>query len=112
MFILYLFIMRFRCGYSVYFLFVACLLFLFVATGQAKPTPATSTTLTIPVKDGQIINLQQQKYKKLFQELEQEHKFQPAELERTFQGQKISKRVLDLMDKQWKRRPYYEYFPL
>jgi membrane-bound lytic murein transglycosylase B len=105
--------MKFRCGYSIHALFIACLLlFLFAATGEAKPIPTTPTTSTILVKDGQPVNLQQQKYKKLFQELEQEHKFAPAELERIFQGQEISKRVLELMDKQWKRRPYYEYFPL
>ena len=97
--------MKFRCGYSCS-LCIACLLLLFFAIGEAKPVP------TILVEDGQPINLQQPKYKKLFQELEQEHTFQPTELERIFQGQKISKRVLELMDKQWKRRPYYEYYAL
>ncbi|MCI5124571.1 MAG: lytic transglycosylase [Candidatus Electrothrix sp. AR5] len=100
------FIMRFRCGYSVCSLCIACLLFFLAAPGEAKPVPI------ILVEDGQPVNLQQQKYKKLFQELEKEHKFLPTELEKIFQGQKISKRVLELMDKQWKQRPYYEYFPL
>ncbi|MCI5161636.1 MAG: lytic transglycosylase [Candidatus Electrothrix sp. AX5] len=104
--------MKFCCGYSVYTLYyslcITCLLFFFAATGEAEPKP----TPAVPVKDDQVINLQQQKYKKLFQELEQEHAFQPAELEKIFQGLKISKRVLELMDKQSKRRPYYEYFPL
>lgn len=105
-------IMKFCCGYSVHTLYytlcITCLLFLFTATGEAEPKP----TPAVPVKDDQVINLQQQKYKQLFQELEQEHKFQPAELEKIFQGLKISKRVLELMDKQSKQRPYYEYFPL
>ncbi|MCI5148381.1 MAG: lytic transglycosylase [Candidatus Electrothrix sp. MAN1_4] len=101
--------MRFCCGISVYLLSLTCflcLLLFFPATGAAQKKPSIS------VQDGQVINLQQEKYKKLFQELEQKYQFQPAELEQIFQGQKIAKRVLELMDKQWKRRPYYEYFPL
>ena len=98
--------MRCCCCASAYSFFLACFLVFVAAAGNAKPPP------TIIVKDGQQINLQQEKYKKLFRELEREHTFQPAELERIFQGQKISERVLELMDKQWKRRPYYEYFPL
>ncbi|RWX47416.1 Transglycosylase SLT domain-containing protein [Candidatus Electrothrix aarhusensis] len=74
-------IMKFCCGYSVYTLYyslcITCLLFFFAATGEAEPKP----TPAVPVKDDQVINLQQQKYKQLFQELEQEHKFQPAELD-------------------------------
>ena len=96
--------MKFRCGYSICVFCVACLLFF--AISEAKPVP------TVLVEDGQPVNLQQEKYRKLFRELEQKYQFQSTELEQLFQGQKISKRVLELMDKQWKRRPYYEYFPL
>ncbi|MCI5142869.1 MAG: lytic transglycosylase, partial [Candidatus Electrothrix sp. ATG1] len=81
------------------------LLFFLPVAGLTKPPPV------IIVKDGQPINLQQENYRELFREMEQEHTFQPAELEKIFQGQKISRRVLDLMDKQWKRSPYYRYFP-
>lgn len=98
--------MRFRCCSAVLFFFIISLLFLSEATGKAQSTPTTQ------VKDDQPVNLQQEKYKLLFQELERKHKFQPAELEELFQGQVISKRVLELMDKQWKRRPYYEYYAL
>ncbi len=93
-------------AYLVAFFVLSCLLFFVPGTGAAKKTPSSS------VKDGQSINLQQEKYRKLFQELEQNYQFQSAELTQIFQDQKISRRVLELMDKQWKRRPYYEYFPL
>ncbi len=64
------------------------------------------------VKNGQPIDLKQDKYKKLFEKLENKHGYTPAELETIFQGQKISKRVLELMDRQWESKPYYKYFPL
>jgi membrane-bound lytic murein transglycosylase B len=101
--------MRFCCGISVYVLSLTCFLWLLLfspATGATQKQPSLS------VQDGQVINLQQKKYKKLFQELEQRYQFQPVELEQLFQGQKMSRRVLELMDKQFKQRPYYEYFPL
>ena len=101
--------MKFCCVFTATSLVIACLLLpvpATAATGEAKPLPS------IIVQDGQLINLQQEKYRKLFLELEQKYQFQSPELEEIFQGQKIDRRVLDLMDKQWKKRPYYEYFPL
>jgi membrane-bound lytic murein transglycosylase B len=85
-----------------------CLLLLIPESGIAQNNSLASTK----AKGGQLLNLQETKYKKLFLELEQKHQFYPAELVSIFQGQKISERVLDLMNKQLKRRPYYEYFPL
>ncbi|MCI5159178.1 MAG: hypothetical protein D3906_12250, partial [Candidatus Electrothrix sp. AUS1_2] len=106
-------LMKFCRGFSTSSFVPACLLFfvaalplLVPARGEAKPLP------DVIVQDGQPINLQQEKYRKLFLELEQKYNFQPTELEQIFQGQKIAGQVLDLMDKQWKRRPYYEYFRL
>ncbi|MBW1750454.1 MAG: lytic murein transglycosylase [Deltaproteobacteria bacterium] len=64
------------------------------------------------VKNGQSIDLQQPKYQKLFKELEQKHQFSLQELQQIFEGQVISKRVLELMDSQWESKPYYKYFPL
>lgn len=64
------------------------------------------------VQDGQLINLQQPKYKELFRELEQKHHFSTEELRQIFTGQKISKKVLELMDRPWEAKPYYKYFPL
>ncbi len=84
------------------------LLSLPAASSAAKPKPKAADL----VEDGQLIDLKQRKYKKLFQELKRKHRFKPRELEQIFQGQKISKRVLELMDKQWESRPYYKYFPL
>ncbi|MDH3328780.1 MAG: lytic murein transglycosylase [Desulfobulbaceae bacterium] len=64
------------------------------------------------VEDGQLINLSQEKYNKLFQELKTEHHFTQAELDSIFAGQSINKRVLELMDRQWEAKPYYQYSPL
>jgi len=63
------------------------------------------------VEDGQPIDLKQEKYLKLFKELQSEHNFTQAELDAIFSGQAINKRVLVLMDKQWESKPYYEYSP-
>ncbi len=64
------------------------------------------------VRNGQPINLGQAKYKKLFHELETKYKFSPAELQAIFSGQTINKRVLELMDRQWEAKPYYQYAPI
>lgn len=64
------------------------------------------------VTDGQPIDITQEKYKQLFSELKETYHFTEKQLQSIFQGQKISKRVLELMDKQWESKPYYEYFPL
>lgn len=64
------------------------------------------------IQDGQIIDLQQKKYKKLFAELENKYKFSNQQLQEIFAGQTLSKRVLELMDKQWESKPYYKYYPL
>ncbi|MCI5223275.1 MAG: lytic murein transglycosylase B, partial [Candidatus Electrothrix sp. AR4] len=89
------------------FCFFAVVVLLFLpAPSAAKPKPV------IIVEDEQPINLEQMKYKKLFSELEQKYNFSQNELDQIFKGQKISKRVLELMDKQWKAKPYYQYFPL
>ncbi len=64
------------------------------------------------VRNGQPIDLGQAKYKKLFHELEAKHKFSPADLQAIFRGQTINKRVLELMDRQWEAKPYYQYAPL
>jgi len=78
--------------------------------------PATSTAATPKaadlVKNSQPIDLQQPKYQVLFKELEQKHRFSPQELQQIFQGQVISRRVLELMDRQWESQPYYKYSPL
>jgi membrane-bound lytic murein transglycosylase B len=64
------------------------------------------------VADGQAIDLDQEKYRRLFQELMTDHNFTQSELDTLFAGQTISRRVLELMDKQWEAKPYYEYAPL
>lgn len=64
------------------------------------------------VKDGQPINLEQKKYQQLFNELKKKHNFTDQQLQSIFKGQKISRRVLELMDRQWEAKPYYKYRPL
>jgi len=64
------------------------------------------------VEDGQLIDLNSSRYQKLFEELRTKHKFSEAEIQETFKGVAIRKRVLELMDKQWEARPYYKYTPL
>lgn len=64
------------------------------------------------VKDGQPIDLQSAKYKGLFKELRLTHKFSADELQKIFANVTIGKRVLELMDKQWEAKPYFQYHPL
>lgn len=63
------------------------------------------------VVDDQPIDLNSEKYQRLFQELAEEHHFKKEEMEVLFRGLKIDRKVLELMDKQWEAKPYYEYWP-
>ncbi|MDA3835672.1 MAG: lytic murein transglycosylase, partial [Spirochaetales bacterium] len=63
------------------------------------------------VTDGQIIDLQSPRYQKLFTELRDKHGFSQDELDVTFAGISIKRRVLELMDSQWEAKPYYNYWP-
>jgi len=77
------------------------------------PTPALASPKAADlVRDGQPINLEQNKYKKLFRELESKYHFSPKELKHIFAGQAINKKVLEFMDRQWETKPYYQYAPL
>ena len=64
------------------------------------------------VVDGQLIDLQKDTYRKLFTELRENHNFSQTELDALFNGVVINKKVLELMDRQWEAKPYYEYWPL
>jgi len=64
------------------------------------------------VTDNQPINLQQEKYQQLFNELRQRHQFSAQELDELFQGLTLNRQVLVLMDKQWEAKPYYQYATL
>ena len=91
---------------------VAAALFVVFLFCLPATSPAGKPKAADLVKDGQPIDLQQQKYQVLFMELEQKHQFSPQELQQIFKGQVISKRVLELMDSQWESKPYYQYSPL
>lgn len=64
------------------------------------------------VDDNQPIDLSSPAYLKFFAELREKHNFSQSELEQLFDGVTIDKKVLELMDKQWESKPYYQYRPL
>ena len=91
--------------------FLPLLLMLLLAA--LYPTAVFSAPLAADlVQEGQAIDLDQEKYRRLFQELKADHNFTQAEIDTLFAGQTINRRVLELMDKQWEAKPYYEYAPL
>lgn len=63
------------------------------------------------VKDGQHIDLTQEKYTILFKDLMHDQTFTQAELDLLFKDVRIKRKVLVLMDTQWEAKPYYEYRP-
>jgi membrane-bound lytic murein transglycosylase B len=96
--------------------FIAILTFiclLFLMTGQSQPAAAADSKPLAAdlVEDGQAIDLTNQRYLKLFEELRTKYNFTQAELDRMFTGVSIRKRVLELMDTQWEAQPYYIYYP-
>lgn len=64
------------------------------------------------VINGQLIDLQKDSYRRLFQELREKHHFSQQDLDALFHKVAIDKKVLELMDRQWEAKPYYEYWPL
>jgi membrane-bound lytic murein transglycosylase B len=64
------------------------------------------------VADNQPIDLSSERYQQFFDELEQQHHFPRKELKNLFTGLKVDRKVLELMDKQWEAKPYYQYWPL
>ena len=63
------------------------------------------------VKDGQKIDLSQEKYQLLFQDLTRDKTFTQPELDNLFKDVRIKRKVLVFMDTQWEAKPYYEYRP-
>lgn len=84
------------------------LLLLLVPDGRIAAKPKAADL----VEDGQLIDLGWEGYQDLFRELRTEHNFTREELDAIFSGQRILKRVLELMDRQWEAKPYYQYAPL
>ncbi len=93
-------------------LFMPLLFILACAISNSTIALAAGPKAADLVKDGQPIDLQQKKYQQLFTELKEQHQFTDQQLRSIFQGQQISKRVLELMDKQWEAKPYHKYYPL
>ncbi|MDW7773051.1 MAG: lytic murein transglycosylase [Desulfobulbaceae bacterium] len=89
----------------------AMLFFFFTASFSPQQLYAQPKAADL-VEDGQPIDLNQEKYSKLFHELKTEHQFSQDELDAIFTGQNINKKILELMDRQWEAKPYYQYSPL
>ncbi|GAB4344383.1 MAG: lytic murein transglycosylase B [Desulfobulbaceae bacterium] len=79
---------------------------LFPATPEAHATAADA------IRDGEPVRLDRPEYRKLFTELENSHHFSRRELEKTFAGLTLDREVLELMDRPWEAKPYYQYAPL
>lgn len=78
-----------------------------IAASQEKTKPLAADL----VKDGQLIDLTSPRYQELFTELQEKHHFAKQELDKLFTGVSILRRTLELMDRQWEARPWYEYYP-
>ncbi len=86
-------------------------LFALLAVMPAQSSTAKPLAADL-VEDGQAIDLASERYHALFKELQDEHQFSQDELAALFKGVAINKRVLELMDRQWEAKPYYQYRPL
>jgi membrane-bound lytic murein transglycosylase B len=76
-------------------------------SAQERPKPLAADL----VEDGQLIDLGSPRYQELFRELQEKHGFSRPELDKLFKDTAILKRPLELMDKQWEARPWFEYYP-
>lgn len=61
------------------------------------------------VDDDQPINLAEDRYRKLFQELEERHRFSKSQISSLFANLRIDRKVLQLMDRQGEAKPYFQY---
>jgi len=86
---------------------------IFLLTTIAIFSPGPSCALEIKaseqVLDNQPIDVSSPAYQQFFAELRHQHGFAQEELTRLFSGLTIDKKVLELMDKQWESKPYYQY---
>ena len=64
------------------------------------------------VVDNQPIDLSNERYQLIFKDLQEKHHFAKEKIQQLFKGLKVDRKVLELMDKQWEAKPYYEYWPL
>lgn len=64
------------------------------------------------VSEDQPIDLTSERYTLLFNELSTVHGFDREQLTVLFKDLRIHRKVLELMDKQWEAKPYYDYRPL
>ena len=96
----------------VFVRFMFLFLFLVLLPSPLPAADANNKVLAADlVRDGQLINLESERYIEIFKDLRTRYHFTKEELQKIFAGVSISKRVLELMDTQWEAKPYYEYFP-
>lgn len=86
--------------------FYSVVLTLLLATGCIA---VEKSEPTLRVADEGLIDLSSDRYQQLFRELEQQHNFDRVELERLFEGLRVDPKVLELMDRPWEAKPYYQY---
>lgn len=95
--------------YPITLALYSVLLTLLLATGSIA---GEKTEPIDRVADKGLINLSSERYQQLFLELEQQHNFNKAGLEQLFEGLRVDPKVLELMDRPWEAKPYYQYRPL
>jgi len=78
------------------------------STSLAQQKPKAADLVT----DKQLIDIKSEKYIRLFSELQDKYHFQKEDLYHLFEGVRINRKVLELMDRQWEAKPYYKYWPL
>lgn len=91
------------------FFFLAVLICAFLIGSQHLYSKTDTTTKQSLPK---TIDLKSKRYLDLLSELKDDHNFSESELAHLFQRVEIDEDVLELMDKQWEAKPYYQYRPL
>jgi len=84
------------------------LLLVWISTGLAQEGSKAADHVT----DKQLIDTNSTKYHQFFQELQDKHHFKEEDLQHLFEGVRINRKVLELMDRQWESKPYYKYWPV
>ena len=81
------------------------LLLAVTATAEEQTAPSAADA----VADDQPIDIASPLYQDLFAELQRQHGFSSAELQKVFGDLRINRKVLQLMDRQGEAKPYYQY---
>jgi len=99
------------CRFTTLLVFLILFFFYMVTFSYVDATEENTSSLAT-TESGQRIDLNQKKYIALFKELHDTYHFSRKELDSLFKDVAINPKVLELMDKQWEAKPYYQYRPL